>query len=55
MPCINVPGLVGDHGAPMGLQLIAPFGADARLLSIAGRLEQALSAGATGSAGPEAG
>lgn len=42
LPCINVPGLVGEQGAPMGLQLIAPFGADARLLAIAGQLEQAL-------------
>jgi Asp-tRNA(Asn)/Glu-tRNA(Gln) amidotransferase A subunit family amidase len=42
LPCVNVPGAVGDHGAPMGLQLVAPFGADARLLQIAERLEQGL-------------
>jgi Asp-tRNA(Asn)/Glu-tRNA(Gln) amidotransferase A subunit family amidase len=41
-PCISVPGLLGDHGAPMGLQLVAPPGADARLLAVAQRLEQAL-------------
>ena len=42
LPCVSVPGLRGDHGAPMGLQLIAPHGADARLLAVAQRLEQSL-------------
>lgn len=42
LPCINVPGAVGEHGAPMGLQLIAPLGADARLLAVAQRLQDAL-------------
>jgi Asp-tRNA(Asn)/Glu-tRNA(Gln) amidotransferase A subunit family amidase len=42
LPCINVPGAAGDHGAPMGLQLIAPLGADARLLAVAQRLQDAL-------------
>jgi Asp-tRNA(Asn)/Glu-tRNA(Gln) amidotransferase A subunit family amidase len=42
VPCINVPGLLGSHGAPMGLQLLAPFGDDRRLLAVAHRLEQAL-------------
>jgi len=42
LPCINVPGAVGEHGAPMGLQLIAPLGADARLLAAAQRLQDAL-------------
>lgn len=45
VPCINVPGAVGDHGAPMGLQLIAPLGADARLLAAAQVLQDALGAG----------
>jgi Asp-tRNA(Asn)/Glu-tRNA(Gln) amidotransferase A subunit family amidase len=44
VPCITVPGAVGDGGAPIGLQLIAPRGADARLLAVAQRLEQALGA-----------
>jgi len=44
VPCISVPGAVGVHGAPMGLQLVAPLGADARLLAAARRLEQALAA-----------
>ena len=47
VPCISVPGAVGQHGAPMGLQLIAPLGADARLLAAAHRLEQALAASPT--------
>lgn len=42
VPCINVPGALGEHGAPMGLQLIAPLGADARLLAVAQRLQNAL-------------
>ena len=42
VPCISVPGLVGEHGAPMGLQLMAPWGADARLLAAAWRLQTAL-------------
>lgn len=42
VPCINVPGLVGEHGAPMGLQLIAPQGEDARLLAVAAGLEHAI-------------
>ena len=42
VPCISVPGLVSDNGAPMGLQLIAPLGADALLLAVAQRLEPLL-------------
>ena len=44
VPCISVPGAVGDGGAPIGLQLIAPQSCDARLLAVAQRLEQALGA-----------
>jgi Asp-tRNA(Asn)/Glu-tRNA(Gln) amidotransferase A subunit family amidase len=44
LPCVNVPGLVGSHGAPMGLQLTAALGADARLLAMAQQLERALQA-----------
>ncbi len=44
VPCISVPGTVGDAGAPIGLQLIAPQGCDARLLAVAQRLQQALDA-----------
>lgn len=42
VPAITVPGLRGPSGAPLGLQLIAPWGADARLLAMAQRLESAL-------------
>ncbi len=42
-PCINVPGLVGVSGCPMGLQLIGAVGSDARLLQVAASLEAALS------------
>ncbi len=52
VPCINVPRAVGDHGAPMGLQLIAPWGADAQLLAVAQRLEQALGDGLATPASP---
>ena len=48
VPCINVPGLLGNHGAPLGLQLVAPLHADARLLAVAQRLEQALQRAASG-------
>jgi Asp-tRNA(Asn)/Glu-tRNA(Gln) amidotransferase A subunit family amidase len=38
---------LGDHGAPVGLQLVAPHGADAQVLGVALRLEQALATWAT--------
>ena len=47
VPCVSVPGAVGDHGAPVGLQLVAPHGADAQVLGVALRLEQALATWAT--------
>lgn len=42
VPCVNVPGLFGSNGAPMGVQLIAAASADAVLLQAAGALEAAL-------------
>lgn len=42
VPCISVPGAVGVDGLPMGLQLIAPPGADARVLQVAALLERSL-------------
>lgn len=42
VPCISVPGATGSSGAPIGLQMIAPHGADAQLLRAARRLELAL-------------
>jgi Asp-tRNA(Asn)/Glu-tRNA(Gln) amidotransferase A subunit family amidase len=32
MPAINVPYLLNSEGMPLGLQLLAPRGGDARLL-----------------------
>jgi Asp-tRNA(Asn)/Glu-tRNA(Gln) amidotransferase A subunit family amidase len=48
VPCISVPSAVSDSGAPMGLQMIAPHGADAHLLGVAQRLEQALATAPAG-------
>ncbi len=44
VPCVNVPGLLGSNGAPMGVQLIGAAGADALVLQAAGALEDALKA-----------
>ena len=44
VPCVNVPGLLGLNGAPMGVQLIGTPGADALVLQAAGALEDALNA-----------
>ncbi|MBI2963927.1 MAG: hypothetical protein HYY35_09250, partial [Deltaproteobacteria bacterium] len=35
MPCVNVPGLRGPSGLPVGVQLVGGRGGDAALLSIA--------------------
>lgn len=43
-PCVSVPGLRGDHGAPVGVQLVGRAGSDARVLAVARRLEEALAA-----------
>ena len=42
VPCVSVPGATGLQGLPMGLQLVAPRGADARLLALAAQLEHRL-------------
>ncbi|MEQ1686448.1 MAG: amidase [Burkholderiaceae bacterium] len=44
VPCVNVPGLSGSNGAPMGVQLIGAAGADALVLQAAAALEDALNA-----------
>jgi Asp-tRNA(Asn)/Glu-tRNA(Gln) amidotransferase A subunit family amidase len=41
-PAINVPGLSGQGGLPLGLQIIAPFGRDRACLEAAAFLESAL-------------
>jgi Asp-tRNA(Asn)/Glu-tRNA(Gln) amidotransferase A subunit family amidase len=43
VPCVNVPGCHDNHGLPVGVQVIAPFGKDAVALAIADKLEHALS------------
>jgi Asp-tRNA(Asn)/Glu-tRNA(Gln) amidotransferase A subunit family amidase len=33
VPALSVPGATGAHGAPVGVQLVAPAGADAALVA----------------------
>jgi Asp-tRNA(Asn)/Glu-tRNA(Gln) amidotransferase A subunit family amidase len=42
VPCVNVPAHVADGGLPVGVQVIAPFGADAKALAAARFVEAAL-------------
>jgi Asp-tRNA(Asn)/Glu-tRNA(Gln) amidotransferase A subunit family amidase len=42
VPCVNVPALIAEGGLPVGVQVIAPFGADARALAAARFVENAL-------------
>jgi Asp-tRNA(Asn)/Glu-tRNA(Gln) amidotransferase A subunit family amidase len=42
VPCVNVPAHVADGGLPVGVQIIAPFSADARALAAARFVEAAL-------------
>jgi Asp-tRNA(Asn)/Glu-tRNA(Gln) amidotransferase A subunit family amidase len=42
VPCVNVPGLRGADGLPLGVQVIAPFGHDRRALEAADWLERRL-------------
>ena len=44
LPCVAVPGGRGPNGAPLGLQIVAPAGADALALHAAARLEAVLAA-----------
>jgi Asp-tRNA(Asn)/Glu-tRNA(Gln) amidotransferase A subunit family amidase len=41
-PCVNVPGLANGAGLPVGVQVIAPFGRDARALVAARFIEDAI-------------
>jgi Asp-tRNA(Asn)/Glu-tRNA(Gln) amidotransferase A subunit family amidase len=43
-PCVNVAGLANGAGLPVGVQVIAPFGRDARALLAARFLEEAIAA-----------
>ena len=42
LPCVNLPGLTGPAGMPVGVQLVGRRGADAELLAIAGWAEDVL-------------
>jgi Asp-tRNA(Asn)/Glu-tRNA(Gln) amidotransferase A subunit family amidase len=42
VPCVNVPAHVADGGLPVGVQVIAPLGADAKALAAARFVEAAL-------------
>ncbi|EFL90862.1 amidase [Ahrensia sp. R2A130] len=42
MPCVNVAGLADGTGLPLGIQIIAPFGQDAKALQAAHWLESRL-------------
>ncbi len=41
-PCVNVPGLADPAGLPLGVQVVAPFGADALALAAARFVEAAI-------------
>ena len=41
-PCVNVPTLVAEGNLPVGVQVTAPYGSDAKALAAARFLEQAL-------------
>jgi Asp-tRNA(Asn)/Glu-tRNA(Gln) amidotransferase A subunit family amidase len=42
VPCVNVPAYVADGGLPVGVQVIAPLGGDAKALAAARFVEAAL-------------
>jgi len=44
-PCVNVPAYVADGNLPVGVQVIAPYDADAQALAAARFVEQALARG----------
>ena len=41
-PCVNVPAYVADGGLPVGVQVIADYGDDAKALAAARFVEEAL-------------
>ena len=45
VPCVNVPAYVADGGLPVGVQIIARYGADAEALAAAKFVEAALTRG----------
>jgi Asp-tRNA(Asn)/Glu-tRNA(Gln) amidotransferase A subunit family amidase len=41
-PCVNIPAYVADGGLPVGVQVIANYGDDAKALAAARFVEEAL-------------
>ncbi len=41
-PAVTIPAFKGPHGMPMGLQIVGPVNADARLLAVASWIDSAL-------------
>ena len=41
-PAISLPLAMSDDGLPIGIQLAGPFGEEAKILRVAGQLEQAM-------------
>ena len=39
LPCLNLPGMTGPNGLPVGVQLVGAFRDDARLLQAGAWLE----------------
>lgn len=54
LPCVNVPGATGVQGLPMGVQVVAAYGDDARALALAALLEAALASAASAASASEA-
>lgn len=44
LPCVNVPGLRGPQGMPVGLQLVGRPDAESALLAVARRVREVLGA-----------
>ncbi len=45
LPCVTLPGLVGEDGMPVGIQLVGRHGAERRLLAVALWVEARISGG----------
>jgi Asp-tRNA(Asn)/Glu-tRNA(Gln) amidotransferase A subunit family amidase len=44
-PCVNIPAIIADGGLPVGVQVIARYGEDAKALAAARFVEEALARG----------
>nr|WP_124077279.1 amidase family protein [Pigmentiphaga humi] len=45
LPCVNVPGMTGPTGMPVGIQLVGRKGSERRLLAIAGAVHRIIAEG----------